>query len=77
MRILKCTFPPSVGHENHEHAPHFGYTLKGSRFRLIDETGTREVDVPTGYDWEKQEISVHEVQNIGDSTAVFLIIEPK
>lgn len=77
MRILKCTFPPSVGHEKHEHAPHFGYTLKGSRFRLIDEMGTREIDVPTGYHFEKQEVTVHEVQNIGDSTAVFLIIEPK
>lgn len=77
MRALKCTFPPGVGHEKHEHAPHFGYTLKGSTFKITDDTGTREVNVPTGYDFHKEETSWHEVQNVGDSTAMFLIIEPK
>lgn len=77
IRVLKCAFPPGVGHERHEHAPHFGYTLKGSTFKITDETGTREVNVPTGYNFYKAETSIHEVQNIGDSTAVFLIIEPK
>ncbi|MCB0440584.1 MAG: DUF1304 family protein [Alteromonas sp.] len=77
IRVLKCTFPPGVGHEKHEHAPHFGFTLKGSTFRITDEKGPREVNVPAGYDFYKSEPSVHEVLNIGDSTAVFLIIEPK
>ncbi len=77
IRVLQCTFPPGVGHERHEHAPHFGYTLKGSTFRITDEQGTRELNVPTGYHFRKNEITVHEVENIGDSTAVFLIIEPK
>lgn len=77
MRILKCTFPPTVGHEKHKHAPHFGYTLKGSRFRITDENGSREVNVPSGYHFQKEEITTHEVENIGDSTAIFLIIEPK
>ena len=77
LRVLKCTFAPGVGHERHEHAPHFGYTLKGSTFKITDDTGTREVKVPTGYDFYKAETSVHEVQNVGDSTAVFLIVEPK
>ncbi|MEZ4777925.1 MAG: DUF1304 family protein [Flavobacteriaceae bacterium] len=77
IRVLKCTFLPGVGHERHAHAPHFGYTLKGSKFKITDAEGTREVNVPTGYDFYKAETSIHEVQNIGDSTAVFLIIEPK
>ena len=77
IRVLKCTFPPKVGHERHEHAPHFGYTLKGSTFRITDDTGTRKVNVPTGYNFYKIETTIHEVENIGDSTAVFLIIEPK
>ncbi len=77
IRVLKCTFPPDVGHEKHVHQPHFGYTLRGSRFRITDETGTREMDVPSGYDFYKSEITIHEIQNIGDSTGVFLIIEPK
>ncbi|GAB4236370.1 MAG: hypothetical protein Tsb0034_10980 [Ekhidna sp.] len=77
MRTLKCTFPPGLGHEKHSHAPHFGYTLAGSTFRITDEDGTREVNVPTGYDFYNAEVVVHEVQNIGSDTAVFLIIEPK
>lgn len=77
LRVLKCTFAPNVGHEKHYHNPHFGYTLAGSTFRITDTTGTREVNVPTGYSFSKTEISQHEVLNIGDSTAVFLIMEYK
>jgi quercetin dioxygenase-like cupin family protein len=77
LRVLRCTFPPGVGHERHYHAPHFGYTLAGSRFRMTDTTGTREVNVPTGYSFSNEGIAWHEVLNIGDNTAVFLIIEPK
>ncbi len=77
IRTLKCVFPPGVGHEKHFHAAHFGYTLKGGKFRITDKTGTREVNVPTGYDFYNQRIEWHNVLNIGDSTAVFLIVEPK
>ncbi|WP_028872488.1 hypothetical protein [Psychroserpens burtonensis] len=77
LRVLKCSFAPNVGHEKHYHNPHFAYTLAGSKFRIKDTTGTREVTVPTGYSFSKVEISTHEVLNIGDSTAVFLIMEYK
>lgn len=77
VRTLRCVFPPGVGHEKHFHAAHFGYTLKGSTFRITDTTGTREVNVPTGYDFYNEGIEWHKVKNIGDSTAVFLIVEPK
>lgn len=77
VRTLKCTFPPGVGHERHYHNAHFGYTLAGSTFRIKDTTGTREVNVPTGYSFYNDKIEWHEVLNIGDSTAVFLIVEPK
>lgn len=77
VRVLKCTFAPGVGHERHYHAAHFGYTIKGSKFRIKDTTGTREVNVPTGTEFYNDGIEWHEVLNIGDSTAVFLIIEPK
>ena len=77
LRVLKCTFPPGVGHERHYHNKHFGYTLAGSRFKIKDTTGTREVDVPTGSSFSNEGITWHEVLNVGDSTAVFLIIEPK
>lgn len=77
LRVLRCSFPPMVGHEKHFHPIHYGYTLKGSRFRITDTTGTKEVDVPSGYSWFKDTITWHEVQNIGSDTATFLIIEPK
>ena len=77
VRTLKCTFPPGVGHERHYHNAHYGYTLSGSTFRIKDTTGTRDVNVPTGYSFYNEKIEWHEVLNIGDSTAVFLIIEPK
>lgn len=77
IRVLKCTFAPGVGHERHYHKAHFGYTIKGSTFRIKDTTGTREVKVPTGSEFYNEGITWHEVLNIGDSTAVFLIVEPK
>ena len=77
VRTLKCSFPPGVGHEKHYHKAHFGYTLAGSKFKISDTTGTREVDIPTGYDFYNEKVEWHEVINIGDSTAVFLIVEPK
>lgn len=77
LRVLKCTFAPGVGHERHFHAAHFGYTIKGSKFQITDTTGTRVVNVPTGYEFYNAGIEWHEVLNVGDSTAVFLIMEPK
>ncbi len=77
VRILKCTFPPGVGHEKHYHKPHFGYTLKGSTFKITDDNGVREANVKTGFQFSKDKITEHEVLNIGDSTAVFLIVETK
>ena len=77
LRTLKCTFPAGVGHERHYHPMHFGYTLVGGKFRITDTTGTREVDIPTGFHFYNDTTDWHEVINIGDSTAVFLIMEPK
>ena len=76
-RVLKCTFAPGVGHERHYHKPHIGYTVAGSRFRMTDTTGTREVQVLTGSSFKNSGVEWHNVLNIGDSTAVFLIIEAK
>ncbi len=77
VRILKCTFAPGIGHEKHFHAKHFGYTLAGSKFRIEDTTGIREVDVPTGTHFYSEGVDWHQVLNIGDSIAQFLIVEPK
>lgn len=76
-RILRCTFPPGVGHERHYHKPHFGYTLAGGRMRLVDANGTREVDLTTGNTAASEGTPGHEVLNVGDSTVVYLVVEPK
>ena len=77
LRVLKCTFEPGIGHEKHYHNPHVGYTLAGGKFRITDYSGTREVDVPTGYTFSKDSITTHEVLNIGKTTSIFLIMEYK
>lgn len=77
VRVLKCTFPPGVGHERHYHPKHFGYTLKGGKFEITDTTGTREVNITTGYDFFNDSIVWHQVKNVGSDTAIFLIMEPK
>lgn len=77
LRVLKCTFPPGVGHERHFHPEHFGYTLKGGTFEITDQEGTRTVEIPDGYSFYNAAIDWHEVLNVGDNTAVFLIMEPK
>ena len=77
LRVLKCTFEPGIGHDKHYHNPHVGYTLAGGKFRITDYSGTREVDVPTGYTFSKDSITTHEVLNIGDTTSIFLIMEYK
>ena len=76
-RILRCTFLPGTGHEPHFHKPHFGYTLAGGRMRLIDASGIREVDLVTGNTAVSQGTAGHEVLNVGDSTVVYLVVEPK
>lgn len=76
-RILRCTFAPSVGHERHFHSRYFGYAIAGGRMRIVDAEGTREVDLPTGSSFASEGIAWHEVLNIGDTTVVYLIVEPK
>jgi len=77
IRVLKCTFEPGVGHEKHYHKRHFGYAIAGSKFRITDAGGTREVSFPTNGYFYSEGTEWHKALNIGDSTAVFLIIEPK
>ncbi|MBT8144842.1 MAG: cupin domain-containing protein [Gammaproteobacteria bacterium] len=77
QRVLRCTFPPGSGHERHFHAAHFGYTIRGGTMRITDPGGTREVNVPDGYHFTSDGIDWHEVLNIGDTTAVFLIVETR
>ena len=77
LRVLRCTFPPGIGHERHYHARHFGYALSGGRVRITDARGTREVDLVTGSSFASDGIAWHEILNIGPTTIQYLMVEPK
>lgn len=77
QRILRCTFPPTVGHERHWHAPHFGYALSGGRMQITDAGGVRQVDLATGSSYTSNGVAWHEVLNVGDTTVSYLIVEQR
>ncbi len=77
QRILRCTFPPGVGHERHFHPRHFGYALSGGRMRITDHKGTREVDIAAGSSFASEGVGWHEALNVGDTVVQYLMIEPR
>lgn len=74
-RVLRCTFPPGVGHERHYHPPHYGYALSGGTMQLTSESGTREATLTTGSDYSSDGVEWHEVVNVGETTVTYLIVE--
>jgi quercetin dioxygenase-like cupin family protein len=77
LRVLRCSFPPGVGHERHWHPKHFGYVIAGGTMRITDADGTRTVDVATGSHFASDGIAWHQAVNVGDTTATYLIVEPR
>lgn len=77
VRVGRCVFPPGVGHEKHFHNPHFGYVLEGATMRLVDADGEQTVTTATGGSWSTSEVTVHEGLNVGETTARYIIVEPK
>ena len=76
-RILRCTFPPGVGHERHYHVANFGYTIAGGLVRITSEEGVREVTLTAGKSYTSGGTAWHEVVNIGDTTVIYLLVETK
>lgn len=76
LRVLRCTFPPGVGHERHFHPRHFGYALAGGRVRVTDARGTREIEIATGSSFVSDGVAWHEIVNVGETTVTYLIVEP-
>ncbi len=77
LRALRCTFPPGVGHERHTHPRHWGYIEQGGTMRITDASGTREQVLASGTQWWSDGVAWHEALNIGKTTAVYVIVEPK
>jgi quercetin dioxygenase-like cupin family protein len=77
IRVGRCTFPPGVGHERHYHPPHYGYVVKGGVMQITDANGTRLSDTADGANWWSDGVEWHEAINVGDTTTVYVIVEPK
>ena len=77
VRVLRCAFPPGVGHEPHTHAPHWGYILEGGIMQITDARGVRTVETPAGASWRRDEPYTHEALNVGETVTSYLIVEPK
>ena len=77
MRAARCTFPPGGGHDRHFHPPHWGYILEGTTMRITTEAGTVDRVLKSGSNWWSDGIKWHEAVNIGTTTSVYIIIEPK
>lgn len=77
VRVARCTFPPGIGHERHFHPPHWGYIVAGGTMRITNAQGTAERVVETGSSWWSDGIKWHEAVNVGTTTSVYIIVEPK
>ena len=77
VRSLRCTFPPGEGHERHFHAAHWGYVLTPSVMRITTAKGTVVRELKAGDTWWSDGVAWHEVLNVGTTTGVYLIVEPK
>lgn len=77
LRTARCTFPPGGGHERHFHPPHWGYIVSGGTMRITDASGTHDRVLTAGSSWWSDGIAWHEAVNIGNTTAVYIIVEPK
>ena len=74
-RVLRCRFPPGVGHERHFHPAHYGYALSGGRMQLTSGSGVRVAEIETGSHYTSDGVEWHEVVNVGETTVTYLIVE--
>jgi beta-alanine degradation protein BauB len=77
VRTARCTFPPGVGHERHFHPAHWGYILESATMRITTTDGTVDRELKAGNSWWSDGIAWHEAVNVGTTTGVYLIVEPK
>ena len=55
-----------------------GNVVRGNLVRcIVDASGTRELSLDTGSSYSSDGVAWHEIENIGDTTIVYLIVEPR
>jgi quercetin dioxygenase-like cupin family protein len=77
IRVLRCTFPPGIGHERHYHPRSFGYALSAGKMQVTSAKGTETFEDKVGDNWVSDPIEWHEAVNVGDTTLSYLIVEMK
>lgn len=45
--------------------------------RLTSADGTREVELGTGSSYISEGVAWHEVLNVGETTVIYLVVEPR
>ena len=75
QRVLRCDFLPGEIHERHFHPPHIGYAIAGGRVRIVDDSGSRDLELATGSRYFSDGVAWHEVMDIGDTTIKYVIID--
>lgn len=77
LRAARCVFPPGGGHERHSHPPHWGYIEQGGTMRITNPSGSVDRVLKSGTNWWSDGFAWHEAVNIGEETAIYIIVEPK
>ena len=77
LRAARCVFPPGGGHERHSHPPHWGYIEQGGTMRITNASGSVDRVLKSGTNWWSDGFAWHEAVNIGEETAIYIIVEPK
>ena len=77
IRVSRCTFPPGAIHKHHAHPGYLSYILSGGNALLVDEHGSRQVDLASDAVFPSKAIAWHEFTNVGNTTIRVLIVEKK
>ena len=51
--------------------------MTSARMQITDAAGVRVVDVPEGSSIDSPGVAWHEVLNVGETTLIYLLVEPR
>jgi quercetin dioxygenase-like cupin family protein len=78
VKVLEVTFAPGQSDLMHEHGVLTYYGIKGGKLQNTLPDGTvREMEAPDGFVGHGDKIVKHQMKNVGDKTARFILVEHK